>query len=161
MFNDPQFWILVAFIIFVGSIISPVRKILIKGLDKKIIEIRNKIDEGEKLKNEAQNILSNIKKRQNEVKNEISKLQEETQEKIVIVESEIAKKLNDQINKKRVLANLRIEQITREANLAVHEYISKVAILASVDLLIRKLDTQEKQNLINKSIKEFEFILKN
>ena len=40
MFSDPQFWVFVAFIIFVGAIFNPVRKMLSTGLDSKIKEIK-------------------------------------------------------------------------------------------------------------------------
>ena len=63
MFSDPQFWVLVAFIIFVIAIFNPVRKILLSNLDKKIDEIKNSINEAEKLKNESQITLSEIKKK--------------------------------------------------------------------------------------------------
>ena len=45
MFSDPQFWVFVAFIIFIGAIIKPVRKILSINLDDKIQEISNKIEQ--------------------------------------------------------------------------------------------------------------------
>ena len=44
-------------------------------LDDKIQEIKNSIDQAEKIKNDAQITLSEIKKRQNEVKGEIDLIQ--------------------------------------------------------------------------------------
>ena len=43
MFNDPQFWVLIAFIIFIGVIFNPVRKTLYAGLDTKIQEIKDSV----------------------------------------------------------------------------------------------------------------------
>ena len=40
MFSDPQFWVAIAFIIFVIAIFNPTRKILSLSLDKKINEIK-------------------------------------------------------------------------------------------------------------------------
>ena len=45
MFSDPQFWVFIAFIIFVGAMVKPVRKILSTNLDDKIQEIKDGIDE--------------------------------------------------------------------------------------------------------------------
>ena len=72
MFNDPQFWVFIAFIIFIGVIIKPARKIFAINLGDKIQEIKDSIDQAEKIKNDAQLTLSEVKKRQNEVKEEIS-----------------------------------------------------------------------------------------
>ena len=64
-----QFWVLVAFIIFVLAIFNPVRKIITKNLDNKIWEIKKSIDEAEKIKNETQLALSKVNNRQNVVVN--------------------------------------------------------------------------------------------
>ena len=55
MLSDPQFWVFVAFIIFIAAVFNPIRKILVKSLDTKIDDIKKSIDEAEQLKNEAQN----------------------------------------------------------------------------------------------------------
>ena len=47
MFLDPQFWVAVAFILFIAAIFNPVRKILTSSLDSQIDEIKNKINESE------------------------------------------------------------------------------------------------------------------
>ena len=62
MFSDPQFWVAVAFILFILVTFNPIRKILVKSLDTKIDDIKKSIDEAEQLKNEAQVTLSEIKK---------------------------------------------------------------------------------------------------
>ena len=67
MLSDPRFWIFIAFIIFIGVMIKPVRKILSINLGDKIQEIKDSIDQAEKIKNDAQLTLSEVKKRQNEV----------------------------------------------------------------------------------------------
>ena len=43
MFNDPQFWVFIAFIIFIGVIIKPARKIFAINLGDKIQEIKDSI----------------------------------------------------------------------------------------------------------------------
>ena len=82
MFNDPQFWVFIAFIIFIGVMIKPARKIFSNNLGDKIQEIKDSIDQAEKIKNDAQLTLSEIKIRQNEVKGEIDLIEQEAKEKI-------------------------------------------------------------------------------
>lgn len=50
MFSDPQFWVAIAFILFVIVIFNPIRKILVSSLDSRINEIKNSIAEAENLK---------------------------------------------------------------------------------------------------------------
>ena len=159
MFADPQFWVAIAFVIFLLAIFNPVRKILISSLDLKINEIKQNIEEAENLKSETQDTLSDIKKRQNDVKVEIELINSEAKEKIKILETRAQEKLQENINKRELLAKAKIEQITRDANTMIQEHVIYTAITASLKLLEKKLNPEEKQNLIDQSIKDFRSVL--
>ena len=161
MFSDPQFWVALAFVVFVIAIFNPVRKLLSSSLDTKIKEIKDSIDQAEDLKNETQANLSEIKKRQSEVKNEIEEIKKSAKNKIQILENQAKEKLVDLTAKKELLASEKIEQMARDANLEIQEYISRTSIEASIIVLKKKLDKEGKQNLINSSIKELSSIIKN
>ena len=161
MLSDPQFWVFIAFIIFVGAMIKPVRKILSINLGDKIQEIKNSINEAEKIKNDAQLTLSEIKKRLNEVKGEIDLIQQEAKEKITIIEKNTYTKLTDQINKRNALASNKIDQMTRDANTEIQKHITQIAISATVNILEKKLNDKEKQNLVNQSVNELGSVLNN
>ena len=160
MFNDPQFWVLIAFIIFIAVVFKPIKIILTKGLDKKIFEITNSIEEAEKIKRQAQLTLSEIKKRENDLKGEIDTSQNDAKEKLSLIEKNINKKLEEKINKHNELTINRIEQMTRDANVEVQNYIVQNAIETTFAILEKKLNQSEKQKLINTSISELNSILK-
>ena len=160
MFTDPQFWVAVAFFIFVVAIFNPVRKMLTSNLDTQIKQIKIRIDEAENLKNETQITLSEIKQRQSEVQNEIELIHKDAKNKIIMIEETTEQKLNNQIQKKQVLASAKIDQLTRDANHEIQQNITSTAIEATVNLLQKKLDLNEKKNLINISINELNSVLK-
>ena len=161
MFSDPQFWVALAFALFVIAVFKPVRKILSTSLDSKIKEIKDSIDEAEDLKNETQITLSDIKKRQNEVELEIKEIHSNAKDKIKILESEAKEKLDEQSNKREQLAKTKIQQMARDANLSIQNNISQTAIIAAIAVLEKKLNKEDKQNLINQSIKDFAIVQKN
>ena len=161
MFSDPQFWVAVAFFAFIVAIFNPVRKILTNNLDAQINDIRNKIDEAENLKNETQTTLSEIKKRQNDVQIEIQDIHKDAEKKVKQLEENAEAKLKDQIAKKQVLAEAKIDQLTRDANNLIQTHISSTAIAATISILQQKLNNQEQQKLIDKSIEELGSALKN
>ena len=161
MFSDPQFWVAIAFVSFIAAVFNPVRKILTTNLDAQIKEIKDKIDEAENLKNETQVTLSEVKKRQNDLQIEIKDIQKEAEKKVKQLE-EIAKtKLKDQIAKRQVLAEGKIDQLTRDANNEIQSHISSTAIAATITILEQKLNNKEQQNLIDQSINEIGTALKN
>ena len=161
MFSDPQFWVAVAFFAFIVVIFNPVRKILTSNLDAQIKDIRNKIDEAENLKNETQTTLSEIKKRQNDVQIEIQDIHKDAEKKVKQLEENAEAKLKDQIAKRQILAEAKIDQLTRDANNFIQSHISSTAIAATISILQQKLNNQEQQKLIDKSIEELGSALKN
>ena len=161
MFSDPQFWVAIAFVSFIAVIFNPVRKILTSNLDAQIKDIRNKIDEAENLKNETQTTLSEIKKRQNDVQIEIQDIHKDAEKKVKQLEENAEAKLKDQIAKRQILAEAKIDQLTRDANNFIQSHISSTAIAATISILQQKLNNQEQQKLIDKSIEELGSALKN
>ncbi len=56
--QDPTFAVLVAFIIFVGLLFKPIKNALGANLDAKIAQIRDEVDEAQRLREEAQATLA-------------------------------------------------------------------------------------------------------
>jgi len=132
----------------------------ISSMDNKINEIKDSIDQAEKIKNEAQQTLSEIKKRQNDVKQEIEVIQNEARERITFIEQLSNQKLNQQIKKRNELVKVKIDQMARDANMQVQQYIVKNAITTTIEILEKKLNQSEKQKLVNQSIVELSSVLK-
>ena len=161
MFSDPQFWVAVSFILFIAAIFNPVRKILTSSLDSQISDIKNKIDEVENIKNEAQKALDELKDRETKVEKEIENLKLESEKRIADLKNISTKKLMDQIEKRKVLAENKIDQLIRDTNNSLKNYISSVAIEATRNILLQNLSKNKKSDLIEESISEFNSVLKN
>ena len=161
MFSDPQFWVAVSFILFIAAIFNPVRKILTSSLDAQIKDIKNKIDEVENLKNEAQKALDELKERETKVEKEIQQLNLESEKRISELKDISTSKLTDQIEKRKILAENKIEQLVRDTNNSIKNYISSVAIEATMNILRKNLSNDKKSSLIKESITEFNSVLKN
>ncbi len=161
MFSDPQFWVAVSFILFIAAIFNPVRKILTSSLDAQIKDIKNKIDEVENIKNEAQKALDELKDRETKVEKEIQNLKLESEKKIAELKNISTSKLTDQIEKRKILAENKIEQLVRDTNNSIKNYISSIAIEATKNILIQNLNKDKKSALIEESITEFNSVLKN
>ena len=161
MFSDPQFWVAVSFILFIAAIFNPVRKILTSSLDAQIKDIKNKIDEVENLRNEAKKALDELKERETKVEKEIQNLNLESEKRIAELKDISTTKLTDQIEKRKILAENKIEQLVRDTNNSLKNYISSVAIEATRTILLQNLSKDKKSALIEESISEFNSVLKN
>ena len=161
MFSDPQFWVAVSFVLFIAAIFNPVRKILISSLDLQIKEIKFKIEEAENLKNDAQKTLSELKIRETEVQKEIQELKLNSEKRIIELKNLSSKKLSEQIEKRQIQADNKIEQLLRDTNISIKNYISNSAIEAAGNLLKNNLTNEKKSLLIEESVKDLNSILKN
>ena len=161
MFSDPQFWVAVSFILFIAAIFNPVRKILTTNLDAQINEIKDRIGEVENLKNEAQKALDELKERETKVEKEIQNLNLESEKRIAELKNMSTSKLTDQIEKRKILSENKIEQLMRDTNNSIKNYITSVAIEATRNILLQNLSKDKKSALIEESITEFNSVLKN
>ena len=91
---------------------------------------------------------------------EIQKLKLEAEIKIRQLEELSSKKLTDQIQKREILADNKIEQLIRDANLNIKNYISSIAVETTINILKNNLTVDKKTDLINESIKELNTTLK-
>ena len=160
MFSDPQFWVSVSFFLFILAIFNPVRKILTTSLDNQINEIKNKINEAENIKNEAQKTLIELKARETKVQEEIKEIKLNSEKKISELRELSSKKLSEQIDKRKLLNENRIEQLVRETNSSIKNYISNAVINTTTSLLKNNLSSEMKSDLINVSIRELNSVLK-
>ena len=161
MFSDPQFWVAVSFLLFIAAIFNPVRKMLTSNLDSQIKEIKSKIDEAENLRADAQNTLNELKLRQSNVEKEIEILKNNSDAKMKALKELSLKKLSEQIEKKQILANNKIDQLLRDTNNTIKLYIANISIEATTNLLKHNLTKEKKSELIDKSIKDLNSVLKN
>ena len=95
------------------------------------------------------------------MQNEIQSITAEAKNKVNQLELDTEKKLKDQIEKRKIIATSKIDQLTRDANNQIQLHISSTAIEAMVSLLKEKLDEKEKQKIIDASINELSSVLKN
>ena len=160
MFSDPQFWVAISFMLFIAAIFNPVRKTLTSSLDAQIKDIKNRIDEVEKIKSEAQKTLDELKERESKVENEIDNLKIDCEKKISELEKISTLKLTEQIEKKKILTENKIDQLVRDTNISIKDYISSIAIKSARNFLLDNLNKDKKTDLIQESIKELNSVIK-
>lgn len=161
MFSDPQFWVAVSFFLFIAAIFNPVRKLLTANLDIQIKDIKDKINEAENLKNEAQKTLSELKQRESEVENEINKLKKNSENRILELKNLSSQKLAQQIEKRKILAEEKLNKIIRDINFEIKLHITNTSIEACKKLLINNLSDKNKKDFIDSSMSQLKEVIKN
>ena len=153
MIVDATFWVAIAFIIFIaGLVYLKVPQKINSLLNNMIEDIRNELDEAEKLKKEAKNLLneSHEKLENAQIGNEqIIKNAREESEKLII---EINNKFFQTSENRKKITEQKIVQMKEDAIKSIKDISIKIAI-ESVTKLIKtsinksKLDTLFEENL--------------
>ena len=87
---DATFWVMISFFLFVGLLIYfQIPQKIRTALDESILNIKNQIDEADKLKEDAKNILTEHEKKisnsKTEMKSMIAKANEEAEKNVIKV----------------------------------------------------------------------------
>ena len=96
--DDATIWVAISFILFVILIFKPIKSQISDSLDKKIIDLKIKIDEAQKLKNEAEKLyqdqqdnlkisLQKIEQLKLDTKNEIQRITTNVNDELNIITS--------------------------------------------------------------------------
>ena len=159
---DATFWVAVSFFLFVGVLLYfKVPQKIFATLDESINKIKKDIEEAEKLKEEAKNILSDYEARLDKSKVEIDLMiknaKKESETNII--------KTNDQFHKifenRKKMAEEKIKQMKLQATKDIKNYSVEVAIIALEKIIKNSIDKKKLDKIYDSSVNEAKKILKN
>ena len=159
---DATFWVAVSFVLFVGVLLYfKVPQKIFTALDESINKIKKDIEEAEKLKEEAKNILSDYEAKLDKSKVEIDLMIKNAQKES---ESNIIK-INDQFHKifenRKKMAEEKIKQMKLQATKDIKNYSVEVAIIALEKIIKNSIDKKKLDKIYVSSVNEAKKILKN
>ena len=158
---DATFWVAVSFFIFFGVLIYlKVPQKISNSLTDQINEMKKELDEAEKLKIEAKNLLSNYE-------NKIDKSQKETREIINLAKKdsektilEITKKFHQIIENKKKNAEQKIVQMKENALKDIKNISVKISMEAVEHLIKNSIDKSKLEKLYIRSLEQAKASLK-
>ena len=158
---DATFWVTVSFFIFIGILIYFKIPQKIKSLlDENILNIKKQINEAEKLKEDAKNILTEHEKKisnsKNKVKEMINKANEEAEKNIIRTNEEFHKLMENRTKS----VEQRIRQLKDQAVKDIKNTSVKIAIMSVEKLIKNSLDKSKLDKIYSSSIEETKLALK-
>ena len=161
MMIDAAFWVTISFFIFLGILFYfKIPQKIKQTLEQNILNIKNQINEAEKLKEEAKNILSDHEKKisnsKAEVKLMINKANESSEKNILRINEEFH---NFMENRKRNTEE-RIKQMKNQALKDIKNTSVKIAIESVEKLLKNSMDKSKLDKIYLSSIEETKLALK-
>ena len=155
MVIDSTFWVAVSFIIFFGGLIYlKVPHKINNILNKLILDIKNEIDESEKLRTEAKTLLNNAQNRLDKaqnVKDEILDQAKKDSEKLII---ELNEKFHKSSDLKKNLTENKINQMKDNAIKEIKDASIKIAVDSVKKIINTSVDKSKLDILFQKNLDE-------
>ena len=152
---DATFWVAVSFIIFFsGLVYLKIPQKINEILNKLISDIKNEIDESEKLRTEAKTLLDNAQKKLDtaqSVSNEILEQSKKDSDNMII-------ELNDKFHKsseiKKTLTENKISQMKEAAIKEIKDASIKIAVDSVKKIITTSVDKSKLDTLFQKNLDE-------
>tara|TARA_B110000114_G_C14819113_1_gene287901 strand:+ start:93 stop:590 length:498 start_codon:yes stop_codon:yes gene_type:complete len=161
MVIDATFWVAISFIIFVGGLIYlKIPQKINELLNKLILDIKNEINESEKLRLEAKILMDNAQSKLDTaqvVGNDILEQAKKDCDHLVI-------EMNDKFHKsseiKKSLADNKITQMKDAALKEIKDVSIKIAVESVRKIINTSIDKSKLDNLFDKNLEETKVALK-
>jgi len=161
MIIDSTFWVAISFLIFLGGLIYlKVPHKINEVLDKLINDIKNEIDESEKLRIEAKTLLDNAQNKLDTaqtVSNNILEQAKKDSDHLII---EMNDKLHKLIEIKKKLTENKIVQMKEAALKEIKDVSVKIAVESVKKIINTSVDKSKLDTLFNKDLEETKVALK-
>ena len=159
---DATFWVAVSFFIFFGGLAYlKVPQKINKALTDEIAKIKKELDEAEKLKVEAKNLLSNyenkIDKSKKEVQNILNAAIKNSEKSIL----ETTEKFHKTMENKKKNLEQKINQMKNNSIKEIKNTSVKISINAVEHLLNNSIDKSKLEKLYSNSLNQAKTSLKN
>ena len=158
---DATFWVAVSFVIFfVGLIYLKVPQNVNSLLTKMIVDIKNEIDESEKLRSESKKLLDNAQSKLNSAEQEKKKIIDQANIEAEKLIKDMSEKFSKSAEIKKNLANIKISQMKDAAIKDVKDTSIKIAIEAVKKTISTSVDKSKLDTLFEKNLEETKIELK-
>ena len=158
---DATFWVAVSFVIFfVGLIYFKVPQNVNGLLTKMIVEIKNEIDESEKLRSESKKLLDDAQSKLNSAEQEKKKIINQANIEAEKLTKDMSEKFSKSAEIKKNLANIKISQMKDAAIKDIKDTSINIAIEAVKKTISTSVDKSKLDILFEKNLEETKIELK-
>ena len=158
---DATFWVAVSFVIFfVGLIYLKVPQNVNSLLTKMIVDIKNEIDESEKLRSESKKLLDDAQSKLNSAEQEKKKIIDQASIEAEKLIKDMSEKFSKSAEIKKNLANIKISQMKDAAIKDIKDTSINIAIEAVKKTISTSVDKSKLDILFEKNLEETKIELK-
>jgi F-type H+-transporting ATPase subunit b len=150
---EAEFWVAAAFVIFLGVLVYfQAHKLLLSSIDERRERIKAELDEASRLKSEAQALLAQYQRKQQEAEREAQAIIASAQSEAERLAGEAEAKLEEFVARRSKMAESKITQAEAQALADVRSAAAEAAVAAAASILTRTVDGKVADEVIRGAI---------
>ena len=150
---EPEFWVAVSFFIFVAVVLYlGVHKKIASALDARAAAIAKELDDARRLREEAEKLLADYRKKQGEAAKEAQGIIDLASKEAEILAAETRRSMKEHFERRMKLAEDKIARAEAEAVREVRSVAVDAAVAAAQALIAAKLTPDRAEKLVSESI---------
>ena len=158
---DATFWVAISFVLFIGLLVYfKIPQKVNEMLNQLIVNIKNEIDESEKLRNEAKNLLDKSQKKLDSANSEALKITDQAKKDSENLVIEINEKFHKSAEIKKKLAETKITQMKEAAIKEIKDTSIKIAVDSVKKIISTSVDKNKLDAIFEKDLEEAKTELK-
>ena len=145
-------WVAISFVVFVLLAVKFAGKSITAALDKKIAEIRAEIDTAEKLKAEAQALLTDFQQKQKDAEKTAAQIIEQAKASALAVQKAAEADLSESMERREAQLTERLKRIEEKAIADIQNHAADLAMQATREIVTKTLDEKAGTKLVDQAI---------
>ena len=155
LLGDAEFWVAVAFVIFVAGMgYLGVHRMIAKSLDERAGRIKAELDEARKLKDEAAQLLAQYQRKRQEAEGEAQEIIAGANAEAERMAVDAKTKVEEFVARRTKLAEVKIAQAEAQAAADVRSAAAEAAVAAAAAVLSQEAKGKLATDLIAKGIED-------
>jgi F-type H+-transporting ATPase subunit b len=151
--STPEFWVAVSFFLFLGAVFYfGVHKKVASALDARAAAIAKELDESRRLREEAEKVLADYRRKQGEAAKEADSIIALAAKEAEALAAETRRSVKEHFDRRMKLAEDKIARAEADAIREVRTIAVDAAVAAAQTLIAEKLTPDRAEKLVSESI---------
>ena len=155
-FSSPENWAALGFVVFVALVGKRAWVFITAWLDGRSADIKAKLDEAVKLRDEAQALLASYERRQRDAERDASDIVEQAKTEATRMAEDAATALEATVKRRSDLAMERIARAEQKALKEVRDVAIDIAVRGAQRLIAAEVDEKKADKMVDDAIKELD-----
>lgn len=151
--HDTGIWVAFSLIVFVIVAYKMGKKSVLGGLDARIAEVKSEIENAERLRVEAQELLAQYQRKQRDAEKEADEILSRAKEQAAQLKKTAETDLSTLMDRRETQLAERLQRLEESAIAEIQNHAADLAVAATTEMIMQSLDEKSNAKLNEDTIK--------